>query len=81
MKIVFNGIIETHTSGCGVCGKRKSHNSFVTTKTYILPSGVSRTFRAGQVQEVSERDGRFLLSYSFKDENGTRNAFTEVTDG
>lgn len=78
MKLVFNGFVETHTTGCGTCGKRRSEHQFVSTKSYILPSGVYKTFRVGKVEEVSDRDGRFLLSYVFTDENGTRAAFTEV---
>lgn len=79
MKIVFNGIVETIKSGCGACGKRRvSGKSYVTTKTYILPSGLTKTFRVGEEQEVSDRDGQFLLSYQTEDENGTRSVFSEV---
>lgn len=64
MKIRFKGTTETRTSGCSVCGARhKSTRKFVMVKQYILPSGMMKTFRAGNVEEVSNADGEFLLSY------------------
>lgn len=81
MKIVFNGLKEVLRSGCGACGKRRvSGHSFVTVKTYIMPSGMTKTFRVGEPQEVSDRDGAFLLSYQTEDENGTRSVFTEIKE-
>lgn len=81
MKVVFNGTIEKKaSSGCRCKGKVTSA-SFVRSKMYILPSGISKTFTVGQVEEVSERDGHFLLSYIYKDANGdTRAIFTKVED-
>lgn len=80
MKIRFTGIFEKSTSGCGACGKSvHGENIFVTTKGYILPSGATKTFKVGQEYDVSEMDGRFLLSYNYHDVNGTRRAvFEEV---
>lgn len=71
MKVKFNGVLETKVSGCKPCGTRRvSERVMATKKTYILPSGTSQTFYAGCVTEVSEENGKFLLSYP--------NAFTEV---
>lgn len=79
MKVKFNGIMEYRKKGCGVCGKRaQGKTSFVTSKTYILPSGRSKTFTVNRVEEVSEMDGKFLLSYMVKDQNGSRAIFEEV---
>lgn len=79
MKIVFNGIMEKTVRGCSVCGSRRvSNNHFTMTKTYILPSGLSKTFHMGVEEEVSDTDGKFLLSYTYEDQNGTRRAFEEV---
>lgn len=65
MKLKFNGITERATKGCPVCGGgRKKDVAFRTTKTFILPSGITKTFRVGKVEEVSDIDGDFLLSYS-----------------
>lgn len=81
MKIKFNGALEKRErGGCKPCGKKgKSENVFVTTRNYILPSGVTMTFRVGVVEEVSDKDGEFLLSYNAPDVNGQmRQVFEEV---
>lgn len=81
MKIKFNGILEKRESGgCGACGKKAKGNAvFVTTRTYILPSGIVTDFRTGEVYEVSDTDGEFLLSYNGPDANGqSRYVFEEV---
>ena len=70
MKIVFNGLTEKRSKGCPVCGKRITDNHFLTMKSYILPSGMTKTFRAGKPEEVSEGDAEFLLSYKYKDAQG-----------
>ena len=58
---------------------RISDVSFVQSKMYILPSGKSVHFYAGKPVEVSETDGKFLLSYVYKDVNGSQRAvFSEV---
>ena len=64
MKVRFKGTTETRTGGCSVCGAgHKSKHKFVMVKQYIMPSGMMKTFRAGNVEEVSDTDGEFLLSY------------------
>lgn len=80
MKIKFGGILEKKSGGCKPCGtKVVSKKVMATNKTYILPSGASKTFYIGRVEEVSEEDGRFLLGYTYKDGHGnTRNVFQEV---
>lgn len=78
MKVVFNGVLEKHSEGCNCKGK-KTDVSFVQSKMYILPSGKTIHFYMGKPVEVSEADGKFLLSYIFKDVNGdTRAVFSEV---
>lgn len=78
MKVVFNGTIEKRSSGCSCKGK-VTNSSYVRSKMYIMPSGRSHTFVAGQPVEVSERDGEFLLSYVYKDVNGDlRSVFSRV---
>lgn len=79
MKIQFNGILEKRTKGCSVCGlKRRSRNTFVVTKTYILPSGAKKTFHAGMAVEVSKEDAEFLLTYHYLAPDGTDMAVFEV---
>lgn len=74
MKIKFNGLLEKKPSGGGCnCKKQVSGYSFVQTRRYILPSGQMKTFYVGSVEEVSERDGAFLLR-----SNGEREVFTVV---
>lgn len=78
MKVMFTGVIERSSGGCRCRGKA-THSSFVTSKHYILPSGVQKTFRVGQAEEVSEDDGDFLLSYTYTDPKGvTHNVFEVV---
>ena len=64
MKVKFNGIYENKKRHCGVCGKGVSRSGFTTSKMYILPSGRNKTFYVGRIEEVSDADGRFLLSYN-----------------
>lgn len=78
MKIKFNGVLEKKTSGCGACGSRTVNGyAFVTTKSYILPSGINKTFKVGVIEDVADIDGQFLLGYIYDDENGDRRAIFE----
>lgn len=79
MKIVFNGLLEKKSSGCN-CRKSGSEYGFVNSRMYILPSGKQKTFYVGKVEEVSDRDGQFLLSYNSVDVNGKRQVFEKVED-
>lgn len=79
MRIQFNGIIEKARKGCGACGKRRSDNVFQMSKTYILPSGVTKTFRVGHPEEVSAKDADFLLLYKYQTPEGVvKNVFEVV---
>lgn len=82
MKIKFNGVLErVKSTGCPVCkGKRKSKYGFTSSKMYILPSGQTKTFRVGRVEEVSDKDGSFLLSYNGVDVNGHERKVFERVD-
>lgn len=81
MKVVFNGTIEKKQGGGCNCKGKVTSSSFVRSKMYILPSGQTQNFVVGQPTEVSERDGKFLLSYVYKDINGdTRAIFSEVEE-
>lgn len=81
MKIKFNGALEKREKGgCKPCGRKgRSETTFVTTRQYILPSGITKTFHVGVEEEVDDRDGNFLLSYNAPDVNGhMRQVFEEV---
>lgn len=79
MKIVFNGVLEKHTKGCNCKKVGNSDYGFVNSKMYILPSGQTRTFTVGRVEEVNKQDADFLLSYMYKDVNGAyREVFSKV---
>ena len=81
MKLMFNGLLEKKASGGGCnCKRQGSGYGFVNSRMYILPSGQTRTFTIGKVEEVSDRDGQFLLSYNgMVDVNGmSRDVFTKV---
>lgn len=78
MKIIFNGLLEKKSKGCNCKGK-KTEYGFTSTKMYILPSGITKTFYQGKIETVSEQDGNFLLSYKGVDANGTyREVFSKV---
>lgn len=70
MKIKFTGIVEKRSGGCRACGKGRTDRVFKTSKTYILPSGMTKTFVAGRIVEVSEADAAFLLQYNYTDTDG-----------
>lgn len=72
MKIVFNGVLEKVGKGCNCKKQGNTGYGFVTQKMYILPSNQTRTFIAGKVEDVNDRDAQFLLSYVYDDVNGSR---------
>lgn len=80
MTIKFNGIMEKRRKGCSVCGRKHDGIGFSGSKTYILPSGITKTFRAGKCVEVTNEDAAFLLSYQYEKDGEVRNVF-EVCDG
>lgn len=71
MKVRFNGLIEKRDKGCGVCGSKNTKTHFTVSKTYILPSGRTITFRAGRTEEVNPVDGAFLLGYKYTSPDGS----------
>ena len=79
MKIKFNGLLEKHTKGCNCKKVANTEYGYVTQKMFILPSGTTRTFVVGKVEEVNERDANFLLEYNGVDVNGAfRSVFSKV---
>lgn len=79
MRIKFNGIVEKRSKGCKCRGER-SEMVFHSLKSYILPSGITKTFRTGKVEEVSEKDGQFLLSYQYTQDGVVKKVFEVVDD-
>ena len=75
MRVVFKGIVEKGHKGCPVCGRRKSDYIYRSRRSYILPSGNSKTFRAGVPVEVSDRDGNFLLNLTYESQGEIKHAF------
>lgn len=68
MKIQFVGIknLKKKNSGCPVCGKKRVSNySFEASKRMVLPSGRVQLFNIGKTYEVSEKEGRFLLEFTY----------------
>lgn len=80
MKVRFNGFLESkRVGGCHSCGKvGKSEHGFSHMKTVYLPSGYSKVFTMGEVYEVSDEDGRELLSYTQPVNGMNRKVFEEV---
>lgn len=80
MKVVFHGMFEEREGGCKPCGQRvTSKHVFASSRSFILPSGISKNFHINEETEVSDIDGEFLLSYSYVDANGLkRDIFTRV---
>lgn len=62
MTVIFKGIKrEKPSRGCG-CRKGSSGSRISTIKPFHLPSGSMVVFRVGKHQQVSEKDGNFLLN-------------------
>lgn len=80
MKIRFNGVMEKKKKGCSVCGRKSTEMGFSGSKTYILPSGITKTFMAGRCVDVKDEDAEFLLSYQYAKDGEIRKVF-EVCDG
>lgn len=79
MKVVYNGTVDVQQRGCPVCGGgRKTHRVFQYTREYILPSGIRKKFRVGVPVEVDDRDGNFLLSYTYTTHEGEKPVFTKL---
>ena len=78
MKLKFTGVIEKRSGGCGACGKKHTDRVMKTSKTYILPSGITKTFIAGRVEEVSDTDAAFLLLYQYETPEGEIKEVFEV---
>lgn len=80
MKVRFNGLYQSRKKGCAPCGhKVVGERVFLTSRGFILPSGITRSFHIGEEYDVSELDGNFLLSYSQVDKDGIRqDAFTRI---
>lgn len=70
MKITFTGMIERKKGGCAC--RRKTGSQKVNVRTFFLPSGRMQTFRAGQVVEVSDYDGEFLLKETYTSPTGEK---------
>lgn len=75
MRVVFNGVPEKRKGGCGVCGRSKRDSQFVNIRSYILPSGITKTFRAGIPEEVLEKDAEFLLEFKYTSNGEVKNVF------
>ncbi|MBP1045098.1 hypothetical protein I6N96_02320 [Enterococcus sp. BWM-S5] len=80
MNIQFMGIkSQEKKSGCSSCGSRRvSKYTFQREKRLVLPSGQARTFHAGEVYTMNERDGQFLLEQSYGSGKGSTMLFKEV---
>ncbi|MCL1925060.1 MAG: hypothetical protein FWF50_05700 [Defluviitaleaceae bacterium] len=68
MKVKFAGIKkQARKSGCTSCGgKRTSSYSFEREKVIFFPTGAKKLFVAGEIYEVSEEDGLFLLEQGYE---------------
>lgn len=78
MKLRFNGIVEETQRGCRPCHGRTAHLQMKTHKAYYLPSGRHMVFRIGIPVEVSEEDGQYLLSETYKAADGKTKKVFEV---
>lgn len=67
MKIQFLGIKnQIKKSGCSSCGSRQvSKHMFQREARMVLPSGQTKTFYAGELYDVMEQDGNFLLEQTY----------------
>lgn len=79
MKIQFLGIKnQIKKSGCSSCGSRQlSKHTFQREARMVLPSGQTKTFYAGEMYEVMEQDGDFLLGQTYNLEGQAIKMFKE----
>lgn len=79
MKVKFTGTVERRKKGCPVCGRHRSEYAYRSRRTFILPSGMTKTFRVNDAVEVMDSDGEFLLTYTYTDAHGVvKHAFEVV---
>ena len=79
MHVRFKGIKKsTRRSGCMSCGRRRRSNfDFQREKIMIFPTGARQLFVAGEVYEVTEADGLFLLDQGMM-RNGKKEQLFEL---
>ena len=80
MRIKFNGIKkQARKSGCTSCGgRRMSTYAFEREKAIFFPTGARKLFVAGEIYEVSEADGLFLLEQSYNQKGEKTPMFEQV---
>lgn len=68
MKIRFNGVrTPGKSTGCPVCGgRRKVNHNFNRTISITFPSGQTRKFTMGIINEVSDTEGEYLKQWSYR---------------
>jgi len=72
MRVKFNGIKkQARKSGCSSCGRRMATYAFEREKVFFFPTGAKQLFVAGEVYEVNDADGLFLLEQGY-DQNGQK---------
>ncbi|MEI5994016.1 hypothetical protein [Candidatus Enterococcus mansonii] len=79
MKIQFLGIKnQVKKSGCSSCGSRQvSKHTFQRETRMVLPSGQTKTFYVGEVSNVMDQDGHFLLNQTYTLDGQTVKMFKE----
>lgn len=78
MRVKFLGNVEKRKKGCPVCGRRKSEYTYRSHRSFILPSGMTKTFRVGYAVDVMDIDGEFLLGCTYTDPHGELKHMFEV---
>ncbi|MBL1226520.1 hypothetical protein [Enterococcus sp. BWR-S5] len=80
MKVQFMGIKQqVMKSGCSSCGSRRvSNHTFQRESRMVLPSGQTKTFYAGEVYDVMENDGHFLVKQTYSLNGSLVEMFKEI---
>ena len=80
MRVRFKGIKkQARKRGCTSCGGRRTSNfEFQREKAIIFPTGARQLFVAGEVYEVTEADGLFLLEQGMPFNGKKENIFELV---
>ena len=79
MRVKFNGIKkQARRSGCTSCGRRMSSYTFEREKVIFFPTGARKLFVAGEIYEVSDEDGLFLLEQRYDQQDQKTYMFEQV---
>lgn len=83
IKVQYMGMHTSYvpSSSCGICRSRaRSSKGFARSKQITFLSGRTQTFQMNRVENVSEAEGEFLLSLTYRVGEDDVHMFRKVDD-